>query len=164
MIDYTLSDFSSADALLNISARFPEVHWILFSEELSAEFLKKVIIGNKSFSVVLKNAELAELEAGIVCACRNETFICSQIQNLLLVTETGDLNHETTLTTTEKEILKEIAWGKTAKEIASIRKISVYTVVTHRKNIYRKLGVNNSQEASRYALRAGIIDASDYYI
>ena len=31
-------------------------------------------------------------------------------------------------------------------------------------DLYRKLEVNNSQEASMYALRAGILDSSDYYI
>lgn len=165
IIDYTLSDFSSIDGLLNMSARFQDTKWILFSEELSFEFLKKVILSNNAFSIVFKNAEIAEIETAILAAYNKETFICSQVKNYLLTTDTGNSkDHNVALTVTEKEILKEIAWGKTAKEIAFIRGISVYTVVTHRKNIYRKLDVNNSQEASRYALRAGIIDASDYYI
>jgi DNA-binding CsgD family transcriptional regulator len=37
-------------------------------------------------------------------------------------------------------------------------------VNTHRKNIFRKLGVNNVHEATRYALRAGLVDAAEYYI
>lgn len=166
IIDYTLSDFSSIDSLLNISARFQNVKWILFSEELSFEFLRKIISSNNMFSIVFKNSDVSEIKDAILSACNNkETFICSQVKNYLLMTEIGDSkNHSISLTVTEKEILKEIAWGKTAKEIAFIRGISVYTVITHRKNIYRKLDVNNSQEASRYALRAGIIDASDYYI
>ena len=76
----------------------------------------------------------------------------------------GTASNNDPLTLTEKEILREIALGKTAKEIAVLRHISTHTVVTHRKNIYRKLEVNNSQEAAGYALRAGIIDASDYNI
>lgn len=57
-----------------------------------------------------------------------------------------------------------MAMGKTTKEIASERFLSVYTVMTHRKNIFRKLQVNNAHEAVRYALRAGIVDAMEYYI
>ncbi len=68
------------------------------------------------------------------------------------------------LTATEKEILRGIVLGYRAKEIAAQRHVSEQTVTTHRKNIYRKLEVNNSQEAARYALRAGIMDASDYSI
>lgn len=52
----------------------------------------------------------------------------------------------------------------TTKEIAQKRVSSFHTVNTHRKNIFRKLNVNNAYEAVRYALRAGIVDAAEYYI
>ena len=68
------------------------------------------------------------------------------------------------LTVTEKEILRLLALGKSTKEIAAERFLSVYTVMTHRKNIFRKLKVNNAHEAVRYALRAGIVNAMEYYI
>ena len=35
--------------------------------------------------------------------------------------------------------------------------------MTHRKNIFRKLEVNNVHEATKYALRAGIVDVLEYY-
>ncbi|MBF1081746.1 MAG: response regulator transcription factor, partial [Prevotellaceae bacterium] len=57
-----------------------------------------------------------------------------------------------------------IAQGMTSREIAEKRFLSFHTVNTHRKNIFRKLGVNNVHEATRYALRAGLIDAAEYYI
>ena len=68
------------------------------------------------------------------------------------------------LTKTETEILIAIAQGMTSREIAEKRFLSFHTVNTHRKNIFRKLGVNNVHEATRYALRAGLIDAAEYYI
>jgi DNA-binding CsgD family transcriptional regulator len=37
-------------------------------------------------------------------------------------------------------------------------------VTTHRKNIFRKLGINTAHEAVKYALRAGLIDPSEFYI
>jgi DNA-binding NarL/FixJ family response regulator len=68
------------------------------------------------------------------------------------------------LTRTETEILKEIALGKTTKEIAAARCSSFHTVNTHRKNIFRKLEVNTAYEATKYALRAGLVDSAEYYI
>ena len=41
---------------------------------------------------------------------------------------------------------------------------SVHTIVTHKKNIFRKLEINNVYEATRYALRAGLVEMADYYI
>ena len=68
------------------------------------------------------------------------------------------------LTKTETEILKDIALGMTTKETAEKRFSSFHTVNTHRKNIFRKLGVNNVHEATKYALRAGLVDSAEYYI
>ena len=68
------------------------------------------------------------------------------------------------LTRTEREILVDIAQGLTTREIAEKRFSSFHTVNTHRKNIFRKLGVNTVHEATKYALRAGLVDSSDYYI
>jgi len=36
--------------------------------------------------------------------------------------------------------------------------------MTHRKNIFRKIEVNNVHEATKYAIRAGIVDMTEYYI
>lgn len=66
--------------------------------------------------------------------------------------------------TDRKIILKEIALGKTTKEIAAEKNLSFHTINSHRKNIFRKLGVNNVHEAIKYAMRAGIVDLAEYYI
>ncbi len=57
----------------------------------------------------------------------------------------------------EKEVLKELARGKTNKEIADILSISVNTVITHRKNISTKLGIKSVSGLSLYALMNGVI-------
>ena len=36
--------------------------------------------------------------------------------------------------------------------------------ICHRKNIFRKLNVNNAHEATKYAMKAGIVDLVEYYI
>ena len=68
------------------------------------------------------------------------------------------------LTSTELEIVKAIAQGKTTKEIANERFSSVHTINTHRKNIFRKLKVNTAHEVIKYALRAGLVNPSEFYI
>ncbi|MBD5184180.1 MAG: response regulator transcription factor [Bacteroidales bacterium] len=57
----------------------------------------------------------------------------------------------------EKEVLKELASGKTNKEIADRLSISVNTVITHRKNISSKLGIKSVSGLSLYALMNGVI-------
>ena len=82
----------------------------------------------------------------------------------MLLTPTQTTQKENRLTPTETEILRDIALGLTTREIAEKRYSSFHTVNTHRKNIFRKIGVNNVHEATRYALRAGLVDSAEYYI
>ncbi len=166
ILDYTCSDFKSADDVLNISARFPETNWLLFSEELSVDLLKRLIYNDALFNIVLKSSALKDIIFALQKTYSGKQYICHQIEEQLSIAKRS-VFHSTKaniLTLTENEILKEIALGKTTKEIASQRNLSYHTVMTHRKNIFRKLEVNTIFEAIRYAIRAGIVDSSDYYI
>lgn len=165
VLDYTLFDFESINDLQVLSERYPESDWILFSDELSDAFLKHIQVNNLSFSVVLKSSSLDEIDTAIRSALFRETFYCKRVDNhMRMLNRTLESFSEHTLTNTEKEILKEIALGRTTKEIAAERNLSFHTVITHRKNIFRKLEVNNVHEASKYAMKAGIVDLSEYYI
>lgn len=164
LLDYTLFDLNSADELIILQERFKRISWILFSEELSEDFIRRIIFSSETFSIVLKDSFLEEIRTAIFSAFRSRRFICNRINNLLSDRKAGQQKEHPVLTSTETEILKSIALGKTTKEIAAERFSSIHTITTHRKNIFRKLEVNNLHEATRYALRAGIIDSAEYYI
>ena len=68
------------------------------------------------------------------------------------------------LTKKEFEIIRLIAQGLSTKKIAAKDFLSVHTVNTHRKNIFKKLGINNTSELIMYAVKTGIVDTTEYYI
>jgi len=166
ILDYTLFNFESVNELLILQSRFEQVDWILFSDELSDEFLRTLLYNTHSFSVVLKDCTKEEIGSAIKEAFKGYRYICNHVSNLLLdnTKNTHSLNVRQTLTSTEQEILKEMALGKTTKEIAAQRNVSAHTIMTHRKNIFRKIEVNNVHEATKYAMRSGIVDLAEYYI
>ncbi|MCD7962998.1 MAG: response regulator transcription factor [Rikenellaceae bacterium] len=164
-LDYTLFDFSSIDDVAIIQERFPKTSWILFSETLNDVLLRRIVQCNYNISVVLKTCSVAEIEMAFNSSIHGGRFICNSISNHLLGTRlTTPVKTDVSLTATEVEILREISLGKSAKEIAAQRNLSVHTVITHKKNIFRKLDVNNIQEATRYAMKSGIIDIAEYCI
>lgn len=165
VLDYTLFDLTSADELIILQERFKQVSWILFSEDLSEDFIRRVAFSGEAFSIVLKDASSDEIRSALRYALCSERFICHRVMNLLQNKKSRYESRERpVLTITEQEILKAIAQGKTTKEIAAERFSSIHTITTHRKNIFRKLDVNNVHEATKYALRAGILDTAEYYI
>ena len=169
ILDYTLFDFAGADELIVLQQRFKKVDWLLFSDELSMSFLRQVLFSSMAFGVVMKDSSKEEILTALQCASRKERFICNHVSNLLLSggnasASSPALQEDHLLTASEKSILKEIALGKTTKEIATEKVLSFHTINSHRKNIFRKLGVNNVHEATKYAMRAGIVDLAEYYI
>jgi two-component system, NarL family, response regulator NreC len=61
------------------------------------------------------------------------------------------------LTTREREVLQLLAEGKANKDVAAILNLSLYTVETHRSNIFQKLSLHSSAELILYAVRKGMI-------
>lgn len=164
VLDYTLFDINDADELFIFCLRFPLVRWVLFSEDLSPDFVRQVIATSPQVSVLLKESPMTEIKQALSFALKRQRYICQRMAEMLLTPNTTRMAEDVKLTRTELEILKDIALGMTTKEIAEKRFSSFHTVNTHRKNIFRKLGVNNVHEATKYALRAGLVDSAEYYI
>lgn len=163
ILDYTSFDINDADELLILQQRFTHTRWLLFSEDLSADFVRVLIASSMQFSILLKESPMLEIKEALRYCIHGNRFICQRMTEVLLA-PSHDTEEKVNLTKTETEILKDIALGMTTKEIAEKRFSSFHTVNTHRKNIFRKLNVNNVHEATKYALRAGLVDTAEYYI
>ncbi len=73
-----------------------------------------------------------------------------------LSTNTGELGIPTPLTTRENEVLKQLAFGLSNKEIAAALGISYETVKEHVQHILRKLNVADRTQAAVWAVRKGL--------
>lgn len=162
-LDYTLFDFTDEDQLLIVAERFSLSEWILISDELTPQFIRRVVYSSHQFSLVFKDGPMSEIREALQAVNRHTRYL-SQRALEAIISQQQDDEKPDILTATETEIVKAIAQGKTTKEIAAERFSSIHTVTTHRKNIFRKLGINTAHEAVKYALRAGLIDASEFYI
>ena len=162
-LDYTLFDFADEDQLLIVAERFSLSEWILISDELTPQFIRRVVYSSHQFSVVFKDGPMSEIREALQAVGQHNRYL-SQRALETIIAQQQEEESPSILTQTETEIVKGIALGKTTKEIAAERFSSIHTITTHRKNIFRKLGINTAHEAVKYALRAGLIDASEFYI
>jgi DNA-binding NarL/FixJ family response regulator len=163
LLDYTLFDFADEDQLLIIAERFSLSQWLLISEELTPLFIRRIIYSSHQFSMVFKDGTMSEIQEALKAVTRHNRYL-SQRALETLISQQQEEEAPSILTQTETEIVKAIALGKTTKEIAAERFSSIHTITTHRKNIFRKLGINTAHEVVKYALRAGLIDPSEFYI
>jgi len=165
VLDYTLFDFTSMQQMLNVKSAAKESSWLLFSNELGEHFLRYVLLVDPTISVVMKNDTKEDIMNALRGVIYNKPYVCEMVKQVLDNDNLANTNAPpVNLTTSEKAVLHEIAKGKTTKEIAYEKNLSFHTVNSHRKNIFRKLQVNNVHEAVKYAIRAGIFDVAEYYI
>ena len=61
ILDYTLFNFAGADELIVLQERFKEADWILFSDELSLNFLRQVLFSSMAFGIVMKDNSKEEI-------------------------------------------------------------------------------------------------------
>lgn len=116
---------------------------------------------------VLKSSADRELMDAIRAAHRGEVFLYpSAIKKVLgeylrgAHGEGGKREYET-LTSREKEVLKLTAEGFTNQEIAEKLVISPKTVDTYRQRIMEKLNLHHRSELVRYALKTGLLTATE---
>lgn len=158
IVDHCCDDCFSIKVISSIKREYPKLNILVISHEKSASEIKKIIgLGIKNY--LLKDCDEREITDAITCCAKGEKYFCGQIVDVLLEKEVSVKEHCETGGITEREIdvIKELVSGKRPKEIADILNISYYTIVTHKKNIYRKLGINHSAELSQYAYKTGLI-------
>lgn len=83
-----------------------------------------------------------------------------KISELMNLTEEEDAD-QNALSQREKEIIGCVVRGMTNKEIAEKLFISVHTVITHRRNITRKLQIHSAAGLTIYAIVNKLVELSD---
>jgi len=102
---------------------------------------------------VRKDAEPEVLLAAVRAVARGKTYIDPSVSRQLLRAATP---HED-LTPREIEVLRQLALGRSNKEIADALSIGDETVKTHVGNVFAKLQVENRAQAIVQALKRGLV-------
>jgi DNA-binding NarL/FixJ family response regulator len=158
IVDHCCDDCFSLNVIKSVKRDYPGLQILVISHEKTADEIRKIIgIGIRNY--LLKDCDEQEITDAIISCSKGEKYFCGQIIDVLLEKEISAKEHCITGSITEREIdvIKELVSGKRPKEIADILNISYYTIVTHKKNIYKKLGINHSIELAQYAIKTGLM-------
>ena len=160
--DDLLFDFDSINDLADVRKKHPETGIVVLTNSITNLKIKEFNdFGIRN--IALKTDDREEIFHAVDAALKGKKYYSGNVLDILLKKETP-FEDASTLTTSEIEIVRMISGGLSTKEIATKRHISFHTVMTHRKNIFRKLGVSSSPELLMYAIKAGLIDNIEYHI
>lgn len=135
---------------------FPETY-ILYNDQFSGIKNRLIILTRNESSPLFQTHSLATVDI-----TKTQEEIVNQLEKLFAskLKQKVEDNQES-LSIREIEVLKLVASGYINKQIADNLYISSHTVISHRKNITRKLGINTVSGLTVYALINGLITADD---
>jgi len=162
ILDITMPRMSGLEALERIRAKHPGLKAVLISFRADPPIIQSAVsLGADGY--LLKNARPEEILAAIREVMRGGCYFSPPVAREIVdqIREPRRKGDEpfTHLSTREREVLRHIAEGLSAKETATELNISTKTVEAHRTSLMRKLGARKATELVRYAVRHGLIEA-----
>jgi DNA-binding NarL/FixJ family response regulator len=165
ILDFNLSAETDTAYINELKKKNPETGILILASQLSRTEVQALRNAGVQNAICINTSREEFLEA-IEAAARRKKYYSSEILDSIIDPEERQARptDHTQLTPTEKEIVKLVAEGLTTKEIADKRNLSFHTVITHRKNIFRKLKIKSVSELVMVAVRNGLINDIEYYI
>ena len=110
---------------------------------------------------VRKEADPDILLASVRAAARGQSLLDPAVANAVMQELMRGGKHSAELTEREQEVLRQLAFGRTNREIAEALVVSDETVKTHVGNILTKLQLAHRTQAVIYALKKGLISIDE---
>jgi two-component system, NarL family, response regulator NreC len=162
VLDVAMPTLNGIEAARQISSKLPHTAIVFLSMHSDESYVLKALkSGAKAY--LLKDSAEYDLINAIKAVTEGKAFFSPAISKMLVedymlqMREREVEDSYELLTTREREILQLFAEGKAPKEVAALLNLSLYTVETHRSNIFQKLNLHSGAELILYAVRKGVI-------
>lgn len=168
IMDIMMTGMTGIEATHWVKDRFPRIKVLILSMEVKREFVSAGIQSGID-GYLPKDIEKNVLIDAVRTLNRGEKFFNEAITTLVFedfynkertnkqVKQHLGSNDLSKLTKRELEILSLIAAGKSTKQVADELFISTKTVDTHKTHILDKLGLSNTAELVKYAIKNELI-------
>ena len=160
LMDVSLVGLGGIDATRRIIDEYPSTKVLILTMHDDPETVRDAIAAGAS-GFVPKNVGREDLTAAIRAVAAGGGFLHPSVTRPFLKAF-GQMAESAAqplvrLTERERDVLEELATGKSTKEIARVLFVGEETVKTHLSSVYQKLGVSDRVQAVAAALRRGLV-------
>ena len=168
IIDYTSKGFS-LDEVVELKNKYPKVIVMAVTPYTNAQTIVQAIRAGIE-SHIKKECSVTEIKNAFKATSKGNKFFCNDIVKQMRNENINPKNiffksldpNPVQLSKRELQIIQFIAEGYTNSQIAAIIYLSNHTVNTHRKNIMKKLGVNNTAGIVMYAVKTQMVSPNQF--
>ncbi len=148
LLDIEMPGFTGLDVIPRIRSANPEIKIVMLSMHEEGVYSKEAFtLGADAY--LIKSIESSLLIDSLLKVSIGEKIFPATKKTMVI--------NESPLSEREEEVLRLIAKGNTSEQIAERLNISHLTVKAHRRNMIRKLRVNNSSELVKKGLEMGLL-------
>jgi len=159
LLDVRMPKGDGLSCLARLKLELPETHVVLFSGYDNPTYIARAVALGAS-GYLMKDASRDEiLDALRTVSTGGMVWSRKKLQRVtrVLTTPQSNADAEIALTPREREIIKQLGYGLTNKEIGKSLGISYETVKEHVQNILRKIGVADRTQAAIWAVRRNLV-------
>jgi DNA-binding NarL/FixJ family response regulator len=152
MIDVSLPGLNGIAALKRLRALKPDLRALMVTMHADPAYVAAAL-QEGAYGYILKRSAASELVKAVRSVLSGQVYLGPGVQ----VEPRRDTGPQS-LTARQIEVLRLVAKGCSAKEIATLLDISVKTVEFHKASVMDRLGLRTTAHLTRYALDHGLID------
>jgi len=158
VMDVTMPELNGIEATRRIHEISPLIRVLALSVHRESVYVREIIRAGAE-GYLLKESADEELLASVRAVARGHSYMSPEVSGAILKDyRKHAANPLDVLSVREREVLQLIAEGKINKDIASLLRLSIYTVDGHRSRIMDKLDLHSVGELVRFAMRHGLVD------
>jgi len=158
--DITMPHLNGIDALVQLKRNDKRVRVVFLTMHPEVAYARRALEAGAS-GYVLKHSAPAELVAAIRAALDGKTYVSPAVMGGVLRV----MNREpeaagdpvASLTPRQREILRWLAEGRSAKEIGATLAVSARTVEFHKYQMMEKLDLHTNAELVHFAIKHGVV-------
>lgn len=159
IMDISMPGLDGIQATRQLKNDRPEVRVLTLAADEDRAYLHQLWEAGAS-GYVLKRVAAEELIHAVRTVAAGKFYLDAVIagniiESYLRAEFSKDKSQGNGLSEREREVLKQIAWGYSNKEIAAHLGVSAKTVETFKSRLMEKLGLRSRPEIVRYAVRRG---------
>lgn len=160
VLDLSMPELSGFEAAERIRSTVPTTRMLILSIHDHEEYVARSIRAG-AHGYLRKDSSPAELRAAVRSVGHGRDYFATPEARELLATPGSNglapqVGGFAELTSRERDVLLEIARGRSNKEIGAQFSISVRTVESHREALMRKLGIRGTAALTRFAIANGL--------
>ena len=162
LMDVTMPELNGLKATRNLKKLVPLIKILTLTRHSDDGYLQELLRAGAS-GYILKQSPSTELLRGIRAIAKGGNYLDPAIAGRVMGNYARravgtDSAARQSISDRETEVLRQIAWGYSNKEIAAQMSISVKTVEAHKANAMRKLDMTSRIDIVRFAILQGWLE------